>query len=212
MASTDGSVTVPITPTLVGTNVLHVRAFDRANNPSATNATYTFHVASKAPPKAVWSFNETSGTVAADSSGGNRPLTLSGAASFASGYDGNALALNGGFAASGSTVVDTSRAFSVSAWARLDSKAGYATLVSGDGNRISSFYLQYAVDADRWAITTPSSDDDSPQSYARVLSAAAPQLGVWTHLLATYEPNSKALTLYVDGKAQGTDGGSGVEL
>ncbi|XVS61712.1 LamG domain-containing protein [Actinosynnema sp. CA-299493] len=204
VTSADGSVTVPITPTLVGTNVLHVRAFDRANNPSSPDATYTFHVAAKAPPKAAWSFDETSGAVAADSSGGNRPLTLSGAASFAPGYDGNALTLNGGFAASASPVVDTSRAFSVSAWAKLDSKAGYATLVSADGNRASSFYLQYAVDADRWAITTPSHDDDSPQSYARVLSTAAPQQGVWTHLLASYEPNSQALTLYVDGKAQGT--------
>ncbi|MFJ6675940.1 LamG-like jellyroll fold domain-containing protein [Actinosynnema sp. NPDC091369] len=203
VTSADGSVTVPITPTLVGTNVLHVRAFDRANNPSALNATYTFHVAAKALPKAVWAFDETSGTVAADGSGGNRPLTLSGAASFASGYDGNALTLNGGFAASGSTVVDTSRAFSVSAWAKLNSKDSYATLVSQDGNRASSFYLQYAVNADRWAITTPSEDSDGPASYARVTSAAPPQVGVWTHLLATYEPNSKALTLYVDGKPEG---------
>lgn len=204
VTSADGSVSVPVTPTVVGTNVLHVRAFDRANNPSAHNATYTFHVAGKAPPKAVWAFDETSGTVAADSSGGNRPLTLSGAASFAPGYDGNALTLNGGFAASASTVVDTSRAFSVSAWAKLDRKDSYATLVSQDGNRASSFYLQYAVNADRWAITTPSDDADGPESYARVTSTAPPQLGVWTHLLATYEPNSEALTLYVDGKVQGT--------
>ncbi|MEV1120251.1 LamG-like jellyroll fold domain-containing protein [Actinosynnema sp. NPDC049800] len=204
VTSADGSVTVPITPTLVGTNVLHVRAFDRANNPSAQNATYTFHVAGKAQPKAVWAFDETSGTVAADSSGGNRPLTVSGAASFTPGYDGNALTLNGGFAASASKVVDTSRAFSVAAWAKLDRKDSYATLVSQDGNRASSFYLQYAVNADRWAITTPSNDADSPVSYVRVTSTASPQLGVWTHLLATYEPNSKALTLYVDGKAQGT--------
>ncbi|MCE6996216.1 LamG domain-containing protein [Saccharothrix sp. S26] len=204
VTSADGSVTVPITPTLVGTNVLHVRAFDRANNPSPQNTSYTFHVAGKALPKAVWAFDETSGTVAADSSGGNRPLALSGAASFAAGYDGNALTLNGGFAASASTVVDTSRAFSVSAWAKLNSKGSYATLVSQDGNRASSFYLQYAVNADRWAITTPSDDADGPASYARVTSAAPPQVGVWTHLLATYEPNSKALTLYVDGKPEGT--------
>ncbi|WP_433270822.1 LamG-like jellyroll fold domain-containing protein [Actinosynnema sp. CS-041913] len=209
-AGGDGTVTVPITPMKAGTNVLYVSAFDRAGNRSATNAVYTFRVAEPAVPLASWRFDESSGTVAEDNSGGGRPLTLTGGASFASGYEGNALSLDGtsGYAASASRVLDTSRAFSVSAWVKLDRLGGHNhTVVSQDGNRLSAPYLFYANDIDRWAMTLPDADVDWP-TFARITSAAPPALGVWTHLVGTYEPTTRTMSLYVDGKLEGTATGN----
>lgn len=204
VGSADGTVTVPITPSQVGTNVLYVSAFDKAGNRSATNAVYTFRAAEPSPPKASWSLDETSGTTAADSVG-NRSLSLAGAASFAPGYEGNALALNGttGYAASASAVVDTSRAYSVSVWARLDRDDKFSTALSQDGNRVTPFFLQYADDVDRWSFAVTDSDTDGYNS-VRVFSAAPPRLGVWTHLLGTFEPDTGRTALYVDGVLQGT--------
>ncbi|GAA1299769.1 LamG domain-containing protein [Saccharothrix xinjiangensis] len=211
VGSADGTVTVPITPRQVGTNVLYVSAFDKAGNRSATNAVYAFRAAEPAGPKASWSLDETSGTAAADSAG-NRPLSLAGAASFAPGYEGNALALNGtsGYAASASAVLDTSRAYSVSVWARLDRDNGFFTALSQDGNRVTPFFLQYADDVDRWSFAVTDSDTDGYTS-ARVFSSAPPRLGVWTHLLGTFEPDTGRTALYVDGKLQGATTGTSWE-
>ncbi|WP_447005925.1 LamG-like jellyroll fold domain-containing protein [Saccharothrix isguenensis] len=205
VSSADGRAVAAITPTQVLNNDLYVAAVDKTGNQSPP-VKYSFKVAEPAGHKAAWSFNHSSGTVAEDSTNGNRDLTLTGGASFAPGYASNALVLDGvaGHAASASAVVNTSRAFSVSAWVKMDRKDRHLTVVGQDGNRASAFYLQYAGDVDRWAVTTPSSDADAPASYARVTSIDPAQVGVWTHLLATYEPNSRALALYVDGKLQGS--------
>ncbi|WP_170211762.1 LamG-like jellyroll fold domain-containing protein [Saccharothrix australiensis] len=201
----DGTVTVSITPTKAGTNVLYVTAFDHAGNRAAANAVYTFRVGEPAVPKASWSFNESSGSSAGDDSGGNRPLTLQGQASFAPGYEGNALTLDGtsGHATSPWSLLDTSRAFSVSAWAKVDRLDGYYTVASQDGAVASPFYLQYSRDVDRWTVSWTDSDTAAP-GLTRVASAARPQIGVWTHLVGSYEPDSGLVSLYVDGKLEGT--------
>lgn len=74
---TDASsvVNVPITPTENGTNVLYVRAYDRAGNSSAMQ-TYVFWVADLSRPVAAWNFDETGGTTAADTTGNGHQLTL----------------------------------------------------------------------------------------------------------------------------------------
>ncbi|MDQ2587993.1 LamG-like jellyroll fold domain-containing protein [Saccharothrix yanglingensis] len=205
VTSADGTVVVPITPTQTGTNTLYVTAYDRAGNRAGTNAVYTFRAAEPAGHKSAWAFDEPSGTVAEDAGDGNHDLTLSGGASFGPGYDGRALVLDGtGHAASTSAVLNTSQAFSVSVWAKMDRKGSHLTVVGQDGNRASAFYLQYAADVDRWVVATPGSDADAPASYARVASVDPALVGVWTHLATTYEPNTGTLALYVDGKPQGS--------
>ena len=204
-AGGDGTVTLPITPTQAGTNVLYVTAIDRAGNRSATSAVYTFRVAEPAIPLASWRLDETSGSTAGDASGGGRPLTLTGGASFGSGYDANGMVLNGttAHATAGSPVVDASRAFTISAWVRLDNTNGFAIVANQDGTHVGPFYLEYSKDVDRWTMSwTPA--DANPASIHRATSAAPPQVGVWTHLLGTYEPNSLRLALYVNGKLEGT--------
>ncbi|AXX31227.1 LamG domain-containing protein [Actinosynnema pretiosum subsp. pretiosum] len=202
VSAADGTVTVQVTPTLAGTNTLHVTAFDRAGNRAAANAVYRFGAAEPTGVKAAWTLNETSGNTSADVSGNRRPLTLAGGAAFGPGYSDNGM-VGGGYATTAGPVVDTTRAFSTAAWVRLDRKDNYYTALSQDGANLSGFYLQYSKDVDRWSVSASAADDvNSPA--VRASSSAAPQLGVWTHLTATYEPNSRQLTLYVDGKPQGS--------
>ncbi|MBW4719979.1 LamG-like jellyroll fold domain-containing protein [Saccharothrix obliqua] len=204
-ADGDGTVSLAITPVKAGINVLYVSAFDRAGNRSAANAVYVFEVAEPAVPLASWPFNESSGSTATDASGGGRELTLQSGASFASGYDGNALSLNGstGFAKSSAAVLDTSRAFTVSAWVKLDRTDTYHTVLSQDGTHNSPFFLQYSKDVDRWTMSA-STGDTVPADVFRAPSASPPAAGVWTHLLSTYEPDSSKVALYVNGKPEGT--------
>ncbi|MGQ0841007.1 LamG-like jellyroll fold domain-containing protein [Actinokineospora sp.] len=204
VSSPDGSVAVPVTPTAQGTNILYVQAFDRAGNPSAGRVQYTFQVGVAAGPVAIWEMSETSGSTASDGTGNGRALTLSGGASFANGYADNGLLTgNGGYASTSSPVVRTDRAFSVSAWVKLNDAGGRYTVAGQDGVRASGFALQYAADVGRWAMSAPQADSDAAP-VARAMSAAAPQVGVWTHLVGSYEPNSKRISLYVNGKIDGT--------
>ncbi|WP_052684658.1 LamG-like jellyroll fold domain-containing protein [Lentzea aerocolonigenes] len=202
-----GVVNVPITPMQAGTNTLYVQAYDKAGNRAAAPQTYVFNVADPAAPVAAWNFDETGGTTAADSTGKGHPLTLNGA-TFGSGYAGNGqVNTTSSFSSASSAVVDTSKAFSVSAWAKLDNTGAFYSVASQDGTRGSGFYLQYNKTLDRWVFNGGSADTDTPVPY-RAVSAAPPQTGVWTHLLGTYEPNSHKLSLYVNGKLEGTADGT----
>lgn len=187
---TGGTVNVPITPTQSGPNSLTVQAFDKAGN-SATQ-TYVFMVADPPPPTppvAAWNLDETAGTTAADITGNGNALTLNGA-SFGSGYSNNGqINTVTSFSSTTSAVLDTSRAFSVSAWVRLDNTDSSYTVASQDGDQESGFSLRYSKDVDRW-------------SFGGATSAAPPRIGEWTHLLATYGANKSSL--YVNGKLEGT--------
>lgn len=199
-----GVVSVPITPKTGQTNVLYVQAYDKAGNQAATPQRYVFNVADPSGPVAAWNFDELAGTTAADKTSKGHPLTLHGGASFGTGYANNGQVNTGSsFSTTSSALVDTSRAFSVSAWVKLDNLNSSYTIASQDGNRASGFYLQYADDVNRWSLSAVSSDQDSPGS-ARTVSTSPPKSGVWTHLLGTYEPNSHKLSLYVNGKLEGT--------
>jgi hypothetical protein len=143
-----GSVDVPITPTGSGLNVLYVRSYDKAGHPSPAQ-TYSFRVADAprpTPPVAVWNFDETGGTTAADSTGNGHALTLNGA-TFGEGYSKNGQVNNANsFSSTEAALVDTSRAFSVSAWVKLDVANTPYTVASQDGEQESGFALRYSAD------------------------------------------------------------------
>lgn len=183
------AVDVPITPTEGGTNSLYVRSFDKAGNRSAVQI-YVFTVADAprpSTPVATWNLDETSGTTAADGTGNGHSLALAGA-TFGAGYSNNGLVNTANsFSATSSALVDTSEAFSVSAWVKLDDKNSSYTIASQDGDRESGFSLRYA--GDRW-------------SFGAASSTTTAQAGEWTHLVGTYEPNK--VSLYVNGKLEST--------
>jgi alpha-L-arabinofuranosidase len=153
-----------------------------------------------------WTFDEGTGTTAADSSGAGHPLTLQGGASWTTGVVGpHALAVTPQQdAASAAPIIDTSTSFTVSAWVNLASTSGFQTFVSEDGTQVSGFYLQLRGDTGRFALTRLAYD--STAAYGAIASASAivPQPGVWYQLTGVYDATAQTVSLYVDGQLQQT--------
>ena len=159
---------------------------------------------SAATPAGHWPLTDGTGTTAADSSGSAKPATLATGASWASDpARGGVLATNGstGFATTAGPVLDTTQSYSVGAWVKLTSTAGYATAVSQDGTSSSGFYLQYSLQDNKWAFSQVPTDGSV--TGIRALGAA-PTLNTWTYLVGVYNATTGGLQLYVNGVPAGT--------
>ncbi|MDQ0760252.1 LamG-like jellyroll fold domain-containing protein [Streptomyces canus] len=152
---------------------------------------------------AHWSFDEGSGTTAADASGNAHTATLQGAAGWDTGKVGaHSLSLTaGGNATASEPVVDTSKAFSVAAWVNLAQLGGYQTAVSIDGKVVSAFYLGLRDDTGTFAFARLASD--ATQGAAVAAAASAPTAGTWTHLVGVSDPAAGVTRLYVNGVLEG---------
>jgi alpha-L-arabinofuranosidase len=152
---------------------------------------------------AHWTFDEGSGTTAADSSGTGRTATLQGAAGWGTGKAGaHSLSLTaGGNATASGPALDTSRAFTVGAWVNLAQLGGYQTAVSIDGKVVSSFYLGLRDDTGTFAFARLGSD--ATQNAAGAAAASAPTTGTWTHLAGVSDPTAGVIRLYVNGVLEG---------
>ncbi|WP_037682479.1 LamG-like jellyroll fold domain-containing protein [Streptomyces griseus] len=152
---------------------------------------------------AHWTFDEGSGTSAADSSGNAHPATLQGAAGWDTGKVGaHSLSLTaGGNATASGPVLDTSKAFSVAAWVNLSQLGGYQTAVSIDGKVVSAFYLGLRDDTGTFAFARL--DSDATQGAAVAAAASAPTTGTWTHLVGVSDPSAGVTRLYVNGVLEG---------
>jgi hypothetical protein len=219
--TTDFGASATVTPTHDGVNTLRVWAKDRANRYSASPATYTFTVraAAGAGAAAEWTYDEASGGATDTTSHGNTATLSAGGASRTAGRAGvgSALSLDGsaGFAATAGPVqqphpttgtptpVRTDNSFTVTARVRLAASGGtgVSAAVSADGSRTSAYLLGYSGPDNRWVFRMASSDVDSP-TVATVVSDAAPTVGRWTHLAATYDAGTRVLRLFVNGTAQ----------
>src|SRR5581483_1743283 len=169
---------------------------------AATGATLTGH----------WTFDEGSGTVAADSSGGGHPLTLQGGASWGPGVVGpSALLVNGNqqYAAAAGPVIDTTQSFTVSAWVNLNNTNGYQTFVSQDGSQVSGFYLQLRGDTHRFSFTHIAYDSPSGLGTIAGASGVIPQPGEWYLVTGVYNASKSTISLYVNGALQDTESFSG---
>ncbi|MFJ5233754.1 LamG domain-containing protein [Kitasatospora sp. NPDC088391] len=100
--------------------------------------------------------------------------------------------------------VDTSGSYTVSAWAYLANTNGYSTVVGQSGTNTSAFYLQYNKQYNAWTFVMPSNDAASPNTWSAAYAKTPPALNTWTHLVATFDATTGAMTLYVDGKAAAT--------
>jgi hypothetical protein len=149
-----------------------------------------------------WTFDEGQGSTAADSAG-TSPLTLHGDPTWVDGPSGDAktaLHLTGTqYADTERTVVPTRGTnFSVSAWVRLDSADGaFQTVVSEDGDTNSAFFLQYSGADQRWAFSYVG-------ARALATDVGKPEVGRWYHLVGVRDTTASTLTVYVDGKAEGS--------
>lgn len=180
--------------------------------------------------KGAWALDDQFGTTAADNvatlNPGQtaHPATLGGSAGWNAGHNrgsswtqadafgakdgvkGGLQLADNGYAATAQPVVDTTQSFSVSAWAMLNRTDSYYTVASQDAGTVSGFYLQFSHDVGKWSFSTTNSDavSDTANRATSADGSAAPALGVWTHLVGTYDAPAKQLSLYVDGKLAGT--------
>jgi hypothetical protein len=215
------SVTVPITPSREGPNLIHARTTDAFGNSSECGLVYTFTAAPPSAPNAYFPLDEGQGTIASDVMDEGRTASSSGAVGWTRGrvgersgqnyrLEGAAVEIDGTSSrlATTESVVDTSGAFSVAAWVRLDDNGRNRTVVSQLGEQNSGFYLGYqqSFDHDRWVLKMAPSDVAGVSGWSRALSDEPPQLGVWTHLLGTFDPATGESVLYVNGVRQQTTG------
>ena len=209
----------PITPTSFGPNVLYVQSFDRAGNAS-TAFRYVFRPTRACDDPAadtcaagVWQLDESAGTTAADGSGKNHPLTLSGpdrvsgqlgtadAADKALRFDGTA------DYASAAAVVDTRQGLTVAAWVKPSGFAHSGAVVSQAGSYGSGFSLGYSATTKSWVFGRHKADKANPAGADLVQASAAtieaPELGKWVYLTGVFDPADNMLRIFVDGKEQG---------
>jgi hypothetical protein len=153
---------------------------------------------SQAPPPppsglvAAYSFDEGSGSSAADASGNGNAGTVNGAAWAASGKNAGALSFDGvndRVDVPDAPELDLSTSMTLSAWVRPDTLGGYRTALLKE----SSSYLTYAL----YAGTTSSNRPAIEANRGELIGGTAPPLNAWTHIAGTYAGGT--LRIYVNG-------------
>ncbi|MFJ6570662.1 LamG-like jellyroll fold domain-containing protein [Streptomyces sp. NPDC091292] len=101
--------------------------------------------------------------------------------------------------------VNTSRSFTISAWAKLDKKPGGAAIITAQaGQYAPGFELYYSQVYDRWAFNQYSADAvDAKPVRAMQPDGAKAYVGEWVHLVGVHDPVTNMLTLYVNGAEAG---------
>ncbi|MGW6274565.1 LamG-like jellyroll fold domain-containing protein [Streptomyces sp. NPDC055060] len=126
------------------------------------------------------------------------------------GIAGKAATFNGtdGYAKIGQTNgphVNTSRSFTVSAWAKLDKKPdGAAVITAQAGKERPGFELYYSATYNRWAVNQYSADAaDATPIRAMQPEGASASVGEWVQLVGVHDTIANTLTLYVNGALAG---------
>ena len=153
------------------------------------------NVAASTGPVAWWKFDETSGTIASDSSGNNNTGTLINGPVFVSGRINNALSLDGineFVDAANPTSLQITGRLTVSAW--INTKTGDGVPVSkyNFSNNTRSWRL-YVTPTNILAFTV-SSDGVAAQD---LQSPTSISLNTWQYITATYD--GARITLYING-------------
>ncbi|MGI8330065.1 LamG-like jellyroll fold domain-containing protein [Actinomadura scrupuli] len=199
---TNGVATFELMPIRSGSNFLEVRAIAPDGSSSAP-VTYVFRVGAGKPAVAHWKTDETSGSTLADSgdkTGGLATFdarTHGGVTLGAPGILGRAISTDGstGYAETSGPVVDPAAGYSIAAWVNLRQAGAQQAAVSQNAGAGSSFSLRYSAAENRWSMSAGG---------AQALSAKAPVLGTWTHLIGEYDVTARVVRLYVNGVLEGT--------
>ncbi|MET9379794.1 LamG domain-containing protein [Streptomyces sp. NPDC002928] len=196
------ATTQTITPNQAGENTIQVWGYDAAGHSSLTGY-YSFLVKGAEQPSGIWHLDNdlTDSTTATQ-----HPLTSSGATWDTLARSGSGAAkLNGTTAYLSTTgaVLDTTKSFTVSAWARLTKKDVNYTVLSQAGTNASGFQLYYSTAYNAWIFNRHQTDVVDP-GITRSIGTKPPVLNVWTHLAGVYDAAGQTLQLYVNGVPQGS--------
>ncbi|MFJ3646553.1 LamG-like jellyroll fold domain-containing protein [Streptomyces murinus] len=196
------ATTQSITPNQAGENTVQVWGYDAAGHSSLTGY-YSFLVKGAEKPAGIWHLDNalTDATEATQ-----HPLTGSGSAWDTLARSGSGAAkLNGtsAYLAGSSAVLDTTKSFTVSAWARLTKKDVNYTVLSQAGTNASGFQLYYSTAYNAWIFNRHQTDVADPV-ITRSIGTKPPVLNAWTHLTGVYDAAGQSLQLYVNGVPQGS--------
>ena len=103
------------------------------------------------------------------------------------------------------SVLDTTKSYSMSAWVKVNNFTSTQTAVSQTGSNRGAFLLQYNKDWNKWALQSPSADTTGAVSYNSATSSNALATNTWVHLVGVFDASTKRMSLYVN-NARGTDG------
>ncbi|TDD38535.1 LamG domain-containing protein [Actinomadura sp. KC06] len=191
-------VTVPIAPERSGPNILEVGSFG-PNGENGPRTTYVFRVKAGTAAKARWKLDEPAGArrLAAETREGEGPVaawTVGRVTTGADGQLGTAASFTGGQAVT-RPVVDTTKSFSMSAWAR-PARDGDSVVIAATGRLSNAFALQSR--GGHWAFVMTGSDSRGAAT-AQAVAERPVYRGTWAHLVGSYDATKKRLRLYVNG-------------
>ncbi|MFJ3898388.1 LamG domain-containing protein [Streptomyces sp. NPDC090083] len=214
--------TVGIAPQVAGTQQLQVKAEDSAGRWGPATIV-KFNVSEGKPAVGRWHFDDAApgsgATTAADTAteGARHPATLytagSGWSSLARRGDGDrSLWLNdtsdttrqSGYAATAAPVVNTQSSFTVSAWAYVSDTSDYPTVLSETGSDGSGFALYYSPGVQRWVFLWNWYENGVRKYQGANADSAGVPLKTWTHLTGVYNSTARTISLYVNGRSQGS--------
>lgn len=164
------------------------------------------------PATAVFDLDEAADATEITGHGGVLPAKYKGGVTTGvPGVAGNATKFNGttGYAKIGQTSgphLNTSRSFTVSAWAKLDKKPDGAAIIAAQaGKERPGFELYYSSTYNRWAVNQYS-DDAADAKPIRAMQAEDDKayVGEWAHLVGVHDTVANTLTLYVNGSRAGS--------
>ncbi|MET8151339.1 LamG domain-containing protein [Actinoplanes sp. NPDC049668] len=103
--------------------------------------------------------------------------------------------------------LNTTTSYSVAAWARLEDLAGFATIISQDGNGTANFQLQYRPDdvnsdgvPDKsWCFGIRPTDTSATSNFTYTCFVNSAVANRWTHVAGTYDAATKQISIWVDG-------------
>ncbi|MFV2199166.1 LamG domain-containing protein, partial [Nocardiopsis sp. LOL_012] len=198
--------------------MIYARTVDAHGNSSECELAYYFLVAPASGPVSHFPLNEGQGDTAADTVDTTRVASadsgldwtrgrVGGASGQPHRLEGAAVETSGNsYLETVDPVIDTTDSFSVSAWVKLDqTPTGNVTAVAQTGDFQSAFHLGYQYHSNPGWTFKMAPHDDGPagaSGWTYATDATPAQLGVWTHLLGTYTPDTNRLDLYVDGVHQ----------
>ncbi|MGW4204971.1 LamG-like jellyroll fold domain-containing protein [Streptomyces sp. NPDC004726] len=213
---TGGPVTVQWTPQHRGGHKLFVTSYDGANNASE-QVTYFFTAVEGQPASGQWSLADGPQEPTARDQSGNHPAEIGPGVTRDTAGNGTpadrVMDLNGtadAYLATRSSVVDTDKGFSVSAWVKPDTLDRDMTAVSQNGSGEPGFSLGYRAADKTWVFTLPTGDVQAMDATTLVATGnrncggttTQPVCaGEWRHIAGVYDPGAvKPLKLYVDGE------------
>ncbi|MFI6341118.1 LamG-like jellyroll fold domain-containing protein [Streptomyces sp. NPDC050535] len=194
------ATTQTITPNQAGENTIQVWGYDAAAHSSYTGY-YSFLVKGAELPSGIWHLDNglTDSTTATQ-----HPLTSSGATWDTLARSGSGAAKFNGtsaYLATSGAVLDTTKSFTVSAWARLEKKDANYTVLSQAGTNASGFQLYYSTAYNAWVFNRHQTDVASP-AITRSIGTRPPVVKAWTHLAGVYDAAAQTIQLYVNGVPQ----------